>query len=134
MATFQRHLIGRRANVMLNVSILMYRAEGCAVLRRAELAMCSIALWIEPSFASKLELPGHIAIAPELIDRGTCQEDAPRNVPRDAPGDVPGDVPWALTAGRAKGTRYGTTWGQAFRSRHLAQILMLDILLGDLDT
>eukprot|EP00959_Pyramimonas_sp_CCMP1952_P208403 4359442-Pyramimonas_sp.AAC.1 len=39
MATLQRHLIGRRANAMLSVSILnlMYRAERCAVLRRAEL-------------------------------------------------------------------------------------------------
>ena len=57
----------------------------------------------------KLELPEHIVAAPELIDRGTCQEDAPRNVPRDAPGDVPRDVPWGRTVGRAKGTRYGTS-------------------------
>eukprot|EP00959_Pyramimonas_sp_CCMP1952_P255307 5332437-Pyramimonas_sp.AAC.1 len=35
----------------------------------------------------KLELPEHIIAAPRLIDRGTCQEDAPWNVPRDAPGD-----------------------------------------------
>eukprot|EP00959_Pyramimonas_sp_CCMP1952_P047352 988273-Pyramimonas_sp.AAC.1 len=40
---------------------------------------------------AKLELPEHITAAPELIDRGICQEDAPRNVPRDAPGDGPGD-------------------------------------------
>eukprot|EP00959_Pyramimonas_sp_CCMP1952_P383191 8029345-Pyramimonas_sp.AAC.1 len=39
-----------------------------------------------------LELPEHIVAAPELIDRGTCQGDAPRNVPGDAPRDVPGDV------------------------------------------
>eukprot|EP00959_Pyramimonas_sp_CCMP1952_P097390 2035850-Pyramimonas_sp.AAC.1 len=54
MATLLRHLIGRRANTMLSVSILMYHAEGCAVLRRAELRcdmprLCSIALWIESS-------------------------------------------------------------------------------------
>eukprot|EP00959_Pyramimonas_sp_CCMP1952_P000501 9572-Pyramimonas_sp.AAC.1 len=47
---------------MLNVSDLMYRAEGCAMLRRAKLrcAMprlcCSVALWIESSFASLTEL------------------------------------------------------------------------------
>eukprot|EP00959_Pyramimonas_sp_CCMP1952_P421472 8829692-Pyramimonas_sp.AAC.1 len=43
---------------MLNVSILMYLVEVCAVLRRAELLwamprLCSIALWIESSFASE---------------------------------------------------------------------------------
>eukprot|EP00959_Pyramimonas_sp_CCMP1952_P199887 4181141-Pyramimonas_sp.AAC.1 len=62
---------------------LMYRAEVCAVLHRAELrcAMprrCSIASWVESSFASE----------------GARQEDAPRNVSRDAPGDMPGDAPW----------------------------------------
>ena len=53
----------------------------------------------------KLELPEHIVAAPELMDRGTCQEDATQNVSRDAPSDVPRDVPWARTAGRAKETR-----------------------------
>eukprot|EP00959_Pyramimonas_sp_CCMP1952_P071134 1485229-Pyramimonas_sp.AAC.1 len=58
MTTFQRHLIGRRANAMLDVSIWMCRAEGGAVQRRPELRcamprMCSIALWIEFSFASE---------------------------------------------------------------------------------
>eukprot|EP00959_Pyramimonas_sp_CCMP1952_P356894 7473215-Pyramimonas_sp.AAC.1 len=58
MATFQKHLIGRQANAKLNASILMYRAEGCAVLCRAELRcamprLCSIALLIESSFASE---------------------------------------------------------------------------------
>eukprot|EP00959_Pyramimonas_sp_CCMP1952_P086647 1812216-Pyramimonas_sp.AAC.1 len=37
MATSQRHPIGRRANAMLHVSAFVYYAEGCAVLRRAEL-------------------------------------------------------------------------------------------------
>eukprot|EP00959_Pyramimonas_sp_CCMP1952_P206956 4328980-Pyramimonas_sp.AAC.1 len=58
MATFQRHLIGRRAIAMLIVSALMCRAEGCAVLRRVQLRcamrrLCLIALWLESSFASE---------------------------------------------------------------------------------
>eukprot|EP00959_Pyramimonas_sp_CCMP1952_P228900 4786113-Pyramimonas_sp.AAC.1 len=58
MATFQRLLIDRRATAMLNVSILLHRAESCAVLRRADLRcamprLCSIVLWIESSFASE---------------------------------------------------------------------------------
>ncbi len=70
---------------MLSVSILMYRAEGCAVLRRAELRcamrrLCSIALWIDFSLhpspdrtdleLNKLELPEHIVAAQVLINRG----------------------------------------------------------------
>eukprot|EP00959_Pyramimonas_sp_CCMP1952_P169882 3549137-Pyramimonas_sp.AAC.1 len=56
METLQKHLIGRRANVMLSVPIVMYCAESCAVLCRAELQcgmprLCSTALWIESSFA-----------------------------------------------------------------------------------
>eukprot|EP00959_Pyramimonas_sp_CCMP1952_P351446 7363502-Pyramimonas_sp.AAC.1 len=64
--------------------------------------LCPIALWIESSFASKLELPGHIVTAPGLIDRG------------DMPGGRTVERPKGRTAGRAKGTRYGTcqwtTW------------------------
>eukprot|EP00959_Pyramimonas_sp_CCMP1952_P318810 6670630-Pyramimonas_sp.AAC.1 len=55
-----------------------------------------------------LELPQHIVPAPELIDRGACQQDAPWKVTSDALGDAPEDVPWGRTAGHAKGTRYGT--------------------------
>eukprot|EP00959_Pyramimonas_sp_CCMP1952_P464224 9486240-Pyramimonas_sp.AAC.2 len=35
VATFSRHLIGRRASVTLGISILIYRAKGCAAPRRA---------------------------------------------------------------------------------------------------
>eukprot|EP00959_Pyramimonas_sp_CCMP1952_P028805 604090-Pyramimonas_sp.AAC.1 len=71
MATFSKRLIEQQAIAMLKVSILMYRAKGIAVLRRAEL---------------RCAMPR------------TCQGDAPRSVPRNAPRDMPGNVPWGRTA------------------------------------
>eukprot|EP00959_Pyramimonas_sp_CCMP1952_P269923 5643405-Pyramimonas_sp.AAC.1 len=53
---------------MPSVSMLVYRADGCAVLSRAK-SRCAM---------PRLELLEHIVAVPQLIDKETCQEDAPR--------------------------------------------------------
>eukprot|EP00959_Pyramimonas_sp_CCMP1952_P139547 2920427-Pyramimonas_sp.AAC.1 len=56
MAALSRHMLGRRAPAMLIAATLVCRAQGCAVLCRAELRramprLCSVALWIGSSLA-----------------------------------------------------------------------------------
>eukprot|EP00959_Pyramimonas_sp_CCMP1952_P215562 4509297-Pyramimonas_sp.AAC.1 len=61
---------------MLSVSILMYRVEGCAVLRRAErrCARCGSSVPLYPSpdqtgLDLELELPERTVAAPERLPR-----------------------------------------------------------------
>eukprot|EP00959_Pyramimonas_sp_CCMP1952_P365360 7651841-Pyramimonas_sp.AAC.1 len=80
---------------MLNVSILVCRADGCAALCCAVLN-CDVTCRGCALYSVVGRPPQNSSTA-----EGACQEDAPRDVTGGAPGDVPGGVPRGRAAGRA---------------------------------
>ena len=114
MATFSRHLIGRRAIAMLEVSIVRYRARGRVVLRCAVPRAQASPIFRVP----KTGLP----IGGLLMRCAVPHSDVPGDAPRDASGDAPRDMPGGRAAerpkGRATGRARGRTAGLARGTRH----------------
>ena len=114
MATFSRHLIGRRAIAMLEVSIVRYRARGRVVLQCAVPRAQASPIFRVP----KTGLP----IGGLLMRCAVPHSDVPGDAPRDASGDAPRDMPGGRAAerpkGRARGRARGRTAGLARGTRH----------------
>ena len=114
MATFSRHLIGRRAIAMLEVSIVRYRARGRVVLQCAVPRAQASPIFRVP----KTGLP----IGGLLMRCAVPHSDVPGDAPRDAPGDAPRDMPGGRAAerpkGRASGRARGRTAERARGTRH----------------
>ena len=114
MATFSRHLIGRRAIAMLEVSIVRYRARGRVVLQCAVPRAQASPIFRVP----KTGLP----IGGLLMRCAVPHSDVPGDAPRDASGDAPRDMPGGRAAerpkGRATGRARGRTAGLARGTRH----------------
>ena len=114
MATFSRHLIGRRAIAMLEVSIVRYRARGRVVLQ------CAVPR-AQASPIFRVQKTG-LLIGGLLMRCAVPHSDVPGDAPRDAPGDAPRDMPGGRAAerpeGRASGRARGRTAGRARGTRH----------------
>eukprot|EP00959_Pyramimonas_sp_CCMP1952_P141703 2965741-Pyramimonas_sp.AAC.1 len=84
-AMCSRRLVGRRAIAMPRISILMYRAKGCAVLCHAAIDLYSV--------VDRLR-KGKTRHGAQAHGRATgCARDAIGDAPGGVSGDVSGDVP-----------------------------------------